>query len=284
MSFIEALECLYKNRTSDEEFCNPFLLYCKMSDICNSNYEDKRKVLLFYNVNKRLDIVRFVLSRDETVESRYEEVADLLNESSFKKLIESVKSVVLPDYKREEKPKPQQKAVQKAVIIRQEEENEVEQRTPLTNSYASGSSDEVKVVLTVLCSIFFSLGILITIASIFCWPWIFWQWLIGLVGGLTLLVVSAGIVIGLEDSAIVGFNILGTIILGFFVLTNIILLLIFGLDYKIIYCCFALFATVGGAVLAFYTFDNLEDGWGIAQIVEIALAIVFFIIAIIWIR
>ena len=51
MNFIDALGYLYHNRTSDEEFTDPFFLYCRMSDLCSSSYEDKRKVLLFYKVN-----------------------------------------------------------------------------------------------------------------------------------------------------------------------------------------------------------------------------------------
>ena len=86
MNFIDALGYLYHNRTSDEEFTDPFFLYCRMSDLCSSSYEDKRKVLLFYQVNKKLDMVRSILSKDETVCSRHKEVADLLSDNSFNKL------------------------------------------------------------------------------------------------------------------------------------------------------------------------------------------------------
>ena len=91
MNFIDALGYLYHNRTSDEEFTDPFFLYCKMSDLCSSSYEDKRKALLFYQVNKKIDVVRSILNKDETVNSRYNEVADLLSNNSFHKLLESVK-------------------------------------------------------------------------------------------------------------------------------------------------------------------------------------------------
>ena len=126
MNFIDALGYLYHNRTSDEEFTDPFFLYCRMSDLCSSSYEDKRKVLLFYQVNKKLDMVRSILNKDETVSSRHKEVADLLSDNSFYKLLESVKCVVFPNYKREEKPKPQlqKKAAVQAVVTKAEEPQE----------------------------------------------------------------------------------------------------------------------------------------------------------------
>ena len=152
MNFIDALGHLYHNRTSDEEFSDPFFLYCRLSDLCSSNYEDKRKVLLFYQVNKKLDMVRSILKKDETVYTRHNEVADLLNENSFQKLLESVKCVVFPDYKREEKPKPQpqKKAVVQAVITKTEEPQEEETRTLLTSSYVGGGDTDVIIGLSIM--------------------------------------------------------------------------------------------------------------------------------------
>ena len=185
MNFIDALEYLYHNRTSDEEFTDPFFLYCRMSDLCSSSYEDKRKVLLFYQVNKKLDMVRSILNKDETVSSRHKEVADLLSDNSFYKLLESVKCVIFPDYKREEKPKPQQqkKAVVQAVVTKAEEPHEEETRTPLTSSYVGGGDTDVIIGLSIMGGALLAIVLFIVFACVFNWSWTVWQWLIGIVGG-----------------------------------------------------------------------------------------------------
>ena len=139
MNFLDSLGYLYHNRISDEEFTDPFLLYCRLSDLCKSSYEDKRKVLLFYQVNKKLDMVRSILNKDETVCSRHKEIADLLSEASFQRLVESIKCVIFPEYKRQEKPKtaPKKQTTAQAVVEKSEEPEETETRTPLTYSYGS---------------------------------------------------------------------------------------------------------------------------------------------------
>lgn len=285
MNFIDALGYLYYNRTSDEEFTDPFFLYCRMSDLCSSSYEDKRKVLLFYQVNKKLDMVRSILNKDETVSSRHKEVADLLSDNSFYKLLESVKCVVFPDYKREEKPKPQQqkKAVVQAVVTKAEEPQEEETRTPLTSSYVGGGDTDVIIGLSIMGGALLAIVLFIVFACVFNWSWTVWQWLIGIVGGIILSAILVGIVAWFEEECLADYYMLGTFVLGICVLLNFILLLIFKGNYKVIFGWFSGFELIIGAILAFVTCDDCEDGWGAAQIVEIVIAIILFIVAMIWI-
>ena len=283
MNFIDALGYLYHNRTSDEEFTDPFFLYCRMSDLCSSSYEDKRKVLLFYQVNKKLDMVRSILNKDETVSSRHKEVADLLSDNSFYKLLESVKCVIFPDYKREEKPKPQQqkKAVVQAVITKTEEAQEEETRTPLTSSYVGGGDTDVIIGLSIMGGALLAIVLFIVFACVFNWSWTVWQWLIGIVGGIILSAILIGIVAWFEEECLADYYVLGTFVLGICVLLNFILLLIFKGNYKVIFGWFSGFELIIGAILAFVTCDDCEDGWGVAQIVEVAITIILFIIAMI---
>ena len=284
MNFIDALGYLYHNRTSDEEFADSFLLYCRMSDLCSSSYEDKRKVLLFYQVNKKLDVVRSILNKDETVGLRHKEVADLLSENSFSKLLESVKCVVVPDYKREEKSKPkaQKKAAQKAVITKTEEPQEEETRTPLTSSYVGGGDTDVIIGLSIIGGVILAIGLFILFACVFNWSWAVWQWLIGIVGGIILSAILVGIVAWFEEECHADYYVLGTFVLGICILLNFILLLIFKGNYKVIFGWFSGFELLAGAILVFNTFDDVEEGWGAAQIVEIAAIILFFVIRLIW--
>lgn len=283
MNFIDALGYLYHNRTSDEEFTDPFFLYCRMSDLCSSSYEDKRKVLLFYQVNKKLDMVRSILNKDETVGSRYSEVADLLSDNSFNKLLESVKCVIFPEYKRQEKPKtaPKKQATVQAVVEKSEEPEEAETRTPLTYSYgSSGDYDWLLGLAVLVVPILLVMGLIIHLACVFDWSWTFWQWFIGIAGGLLLSAILGGIVAWFNEDFDVDYYILGTIILGLCILFNFILVLICKDNYKIIFGCFSVLELICGTILAVVTFDEMEEGWGVAQIIEIVLAIVFFIIAI----
>ena len=75
---------------------------------------------------------------------------------------------------------------------------------------------------------------------------------------------------------------LGTFVLGICVLLNFILLLIFQGNYKVIFGWVSGFEVVLGAILAFTTFDDVEEEWGVAQIIEIVLSIIFFIVTMIW--
>ena len=283
MNFIDALGYLYRNRTSDKEFSDPFFLYCRLSDLCSSNYEDKRKVLLFYQVNKKLDMVRSILNKDETVSSRHKEVADLLSENSFHKLLESVKSVVFPDYKREEKPRPQpqKEAVVQAVVPKAEEPQEEETRTPLTSSHVDGGNTDVIIGLSIIGGALLAIALFIVFACVFNWSWTVWQWLIGIAGGILLLAILAGIVAWFAEECLADYYVLGTFVLGICVLLNFILLLIFKGNYKVIFGCFSGFELLAGIILAFITFDDIEEGWGVAQIVEVAIMIILFIIAMI---
>ena len=281
MNFIDALEYLYHNRTSDEEFSDPFFLYCRLSDLCSSSYEDKRKVLLFYQVNKKLDMVRSILNKDEIVYTRHNEVADLLSDNSFNKLLESVKCVVFPDYKREEKPQQQKKAVVQAVITKAEEPEVEETRTPLTSSYVGGGDTDVIIGLSIMGGVLLAIVLFIVFACVFNWSWTVWQWLIGIVGGIILSAILIGIVAWFEEECLVDYYVLGTFVLGICVLLNLILLLIFKGNYKVIFGWFSGFELIVGAILAFVTCDDCEDGWGTAQIVEVAITIILFIIAMI---
>lgn len=279
MNFIDALGYLYHSRTSDEEFTDPFFLYCRLSDLCSSSYEDKRKVLLFYQVNKKLDMVRSILNKDETVNSRHKEVADLLSDNSFHKLLDSVKCVVFPECKREEKPKtqPQKKAAVQAVITKTEEPQEEETRTPLTSSYVGGGDTDVIIGLSIIGGAILVIGLFITFACVFNWPWTVWQWLIGIVGGVLLSAILLGIVAWLAEECLADYYVLGSFVLGVCTLINFILLLIFRGNYKIIFGWFSGFELVVGAILAFAAFDDCEEGWGGVQIVEILVNIALFV-------
>ena len=230
-------------------------------------------------------MVSSILNKDETVNSRYNEVADLLSNNSFHKLLESVKCVVFPEYKREEKqrPQPQKKVAQKVVVTKTEDPQEEETRTPLTSSYVGGGDTDVIIGLSIIGGVILAIGLFILFACVFNWSWAVWQWLVGIVGGVLLSAILCGIVAWFDEESFVDYYALGTFVLGACVLLNFILLLIFRENYKTIFGWFSGFELILGAILAFATFDDVEEEWGVAQIIEIVLTVIFFIIAMIWI-
>ena len=95
-----------------------------------------------------------------------------------------------------------------------------------------------------------------------------------------LLVIVLGLIVGLfNENMVVDYYVLGTIILGICILVNFILVLICKGNYKIIFGGFSVLELLCGAGLAFATNDECEDGWCWAQVAEIFITIVFFIIA-----
>ena len=92
MKFREGLLHIYKNRQTDGEITDPFYLYCRLSDLCSSSYEDKKKVELFYAIDKRLCVFETLIKQGKNGEKEllnsYIIVSELLSEESFKKLIE----------------------------------------------------------------------------------------------------------------------------------------------------------------------------------------------------
>lgn len=48
MRFREGLLYAYQNRKTDGEMTDSFYLYCRLSDLCASSYEDKNNVGIFY--------------------------------------------------------------------------------------------------------------------------------------------------------------------------------------------------------------------------------------------
>ena len=191
--------------------------------------------------------------------------------------------MIFPDYKREEKPKPQQqkKAVVQAVVTKAEEPQEEETRTPLTSSYVGGGDTDVIIGLSIMGGALLAIVLFIVFACVFTWSWTVWQWLIGIVGGIILSAILGGIVAWFDEECLADYYVLGTLVLGACVLLNFIFLLIFRGNYKTIFGWFSGFELVLGAILAFATFDDVEEGWGTVQIVEVAITIILFIIAMI---
>ena len=299
MTFREGLLCIYKNRQTDGEITDPFYLYCRLSDLASSSYEDKKKVELFYAVDRRLCVFETLIKHEKKGEeellSSYMVVSELLSEDSFKKLIQCAVWVMSPTaqipvekMEKENKPLPTMPQKIKPVKVEKAEEEEKEEtRTPLNScSYSSAGAD---------VDIFIGCGAILLLASllvgffgllvgIFNWniSWSVWQWIIGVVGGGWLAVGLGLLVYLLHDGMTCDYFISGLICLCVVEIINFVLLLCLRENYKAIFGCFSVWQILGGIVLASICFDDVEDEWGWGYVATVIVILLLMIISLIW--
>lgn len=194
---------------------------------------------------------------DDSVERKYQEVADIISENNFQKFMDAVKSVVRRERKEEAKAK-------------------------LQTQEAIGGNCEVA-WLSVIFGLVLALGTVALFAFIFRWTWTSWQWLIGIDGGMLLFAIVSAITIRLNEEFFAACYIFDSVALGISILTNFVLLLIFKSNYKIIFYALSVFELIGGAILVPLAFNDMEEAWGLVQTIEIIATVALFIITIIWI-
>lgn len=296
MKFREGLLHIYKNRHTDGEITDPFYLYCRLSDLCSSTYEDKKKVELFYAIDKRLCVFETLIKQggDGTKEllNSYIIVSELLSEDSFKKLIECAVWVMSPaaqipvaDVKKEEKVSPpKQQKIVPVKVEKAEESVKEETRTLLQSPSHLSMVDDVD----------FSIGagaimLLATlIAGLLLWicgwggSWTAWQWVIGIVGGGWLALVAAFFIYIFNDAIVADYFVTGLISVVAFALINFIFLLIFRGNYKVIFGAFSVWNIIGSGVLSAICFDDVEDEWGWGYIVVVIILLLGMIASLIW--
>lgn len=281
MNFAQALKEVINQRQNDEEMLNPFIVYSKLGDLCGASFENKPKIDLFYKVDSKLNLIWKLLQDKNYSCEEYFLVEDILNESSFCSLINIVKGIIYPDtiLKVSVKPLPNKQ------VVKVEHVQEVEEpRTPLSNPQNTNYSSDFDVTIALILMGVFVLvgGIFVTLALVFNWSWLAWQWIIGIFGGINFSFILVWVVARLEDEVIVDFYLLGSIILGVCLLLNFTLQLIFKSNYKIIFSCLSIIEIVWGIILCICTLGDIEDEWGLVQIGEIVFAIILMIIGLIW--
>ena len=296
MRFREGLLHIYKNRQADGEITDPFYLYCRLSDLCSSTYEDKNKVELFYAIDKRLCVFETLIKYEERgvekLSNSYLIVSDLLSEDSFKKLIECAVWVMSPtaqmpiaNAKKDEKVSPPKaQRIVPAKVEKAEESIKEETRTLLEAPSNLGTADDVDFFIgagAIMLLATLIAGLLLWICG---WggSWTAWQWIIGIVGGGWLALVIAFFVYILNDAFVADYFVTGIIFVIAFALINFIFLVIFRENYKVIFGAFAVWNIIGSGVLSAICFDDVEDEWGWGYIVAVIILLLGMIVSLIW--
>jgi hypothetical protein len=127
-----------------------------------------------------------------------------------------------------------------------------------------------------------AMALVVVLGIVLQWPWITWQWLIGIVGGILLFAAVAGIIYWLNEDGIFEFYVSGTVVFGLCLVINFILFLCLRENYQVIFGCISVIELIGGVVLCINSFAEVEEGWGAVQIAETIIAVVLFVVTLIW--
>lgn len=278
MDFKEILAKVYRMRRTDKVLADPVVFAGRMYDLCRNEYETKKKIDLFYKLDAKVNFFVAIMDNDGNIEpllAQYGEIAEIVSENSFRSLVMLVKEIVdkegecyYPRGKQPPKPKQPKQVPQHHV---QQQANNVQQpaQQPQQTTYTSSSADffDVAIVGGII------LAILIVIAGIVLLcvfgkriEWWQWQHIIGAVGGAILVGVTIGIgyswACGADEGSI-------TYLVAAFIVSavNITLVFVYKDQYSTIFYWISAYTIVGATAMAFYAFDDVEEGWGVACIV-----------------
>ena len=304
MKFREGLLYTYQNRRTDGEITDPFYLYCRLSDLCSSEYADKEKVELFYAIDRRLCIFETLIKEgkkgEKTLLNSYMVVSELLSEGSFQKLVECAVWVMSPTAKMpapspQKAPpmyRPPQRAQKPTPVKVEKAEESVKQETKTylksTSYKGSGAGLDVDIFIgvagffIVITLFMIALGIL---TAVFGWdiPWRAWQWVVGILGGGWLMVILGFVVYILDDSIVCDYPLAGFISMLGAALVNVMLLLFLQESYKVVFSCINVWTMLGGVGLSIFCFDDIEEEWGWAFLATTAVLLLSMIAALIWV-
>lgn len=310
MNFREALAYVIGN-DNPQHYCNSFYLYSVLSDFCRSSYTDKQKIMLFFDVDKRLGIVKNIHDQGRlavaVLKAAYPAVKDELPLKSYKALIDLVADIMLPQTggtppnKIKTQPaKPRSaavnaqpakpaKAVKKAktpapVGPKQQQKPQATKKPhkpPRVVSFARLRKAIAKWSVI-------SLAVAAGIAGIVCMivfrksiSWTGWQYIIGAGTGGVLFGIGAFVSWRIDDEFLLPAYVPALFIVLFFAVLNGVLFFVCGTAYRVIFIFISAYAAIGAAITAFLAFDDMEDGWGVAAIVEIVAIVAALIVELI---
>ena len=282
MNFKEALTWIFNNRKNDREIFDPFLLYSRLSDLCASSFDAKKKVLMFYQIDKEQHLFLSLMTNRVEFKEDYESVSHIVSQSAYSGLILTVTSII--DQSESNKTKATKRYGNAKVFIAKEESN-VETRTPLnTQSYSvsCGFGEGVIIALFMLGGVILTLLPLIILGNVFDWKWDTWQWIIGITGSIVLFFTGSITVAAIHEKGLLNFFNLGCYVIGAAITNNLLLLICFKQDYRIMFGCFSIGTFISSLFLSCFMTGNEEKVHKIIHIVQIPLSIVLMIIGLIF--
>lgn len=284
MKFTEALKKVYKSSRKKEQLNDPFLLYSRVSDLIGDSYNEIKKAKSFFSISKRVNLFALVGEYGENCQKqiikKYGEVSDIITEDAFRKIVDIVYDVFFPSQKKfAPSPVRKQAAVKKAKVIKSEQPKEPEKRTPLKSNDKLGAKGTIAVfiilvlIMVGIATIPTGVGLAIYGVKYLCdnVPWDIGQWVIGIIGVIVASVITFLIGRWFKDESVLDYYMFGTFVLYVVGILNFTVKL-FVADYLLpFFICVSAAEILAGIILALFTFGDIEEGWGWAQVISIFL-------------
>ena len=283
MEFTEALKKVYKSSRKKEQLNDPFLLYSRISDLIGDSYNEKKKAKTFFSISKKINLLELVGEYGKNCRSeiikKYDEVSEIVTKEVFNKLVDMVYELFFPPQK-----KPVTTVRKKAKVIKSKEPEKTETRTPLNVSHKKAAckmyiGDVIeKVFITALtiigiAAVPFIVGL--AIYGVECLygnvPWEIRQWVIGVIGVIAVFVIMFYIGYRLDSEVILDFFVFGTFALYIVGILNFVAKLFFAEYLMPFFICVSVGLFLVGIFLVHATFEDIEEGWGWAQIISVIL-------------
>lgn len=279
MDFKTALKTVYETRNSDDELRNPFFIYSRMADLIGNSYDDKKKLSLFYAVEKRLNMLAnpCELPFDDAGEMKrlYSDVRSLLPEKSFGGLVEAVAEAtgfVTPatDEKRSE---PCDDADSEDTSLTEPEGIEPQAAEPEgteteeTEPSVDFEKSDGKVVPGLIVFFLFNVAALV-ICGVLRLRWEAYQWVVGVTASAMLL---AGwfMLFSIVDklNLLVDDETVYAVVLCISVIANVVLFFVFREAYYVVCYWVSAALIIFGFIAAYDAFDEFSSACGVIDVV-----------------
>ena len=263
IDFKTALSIVYRTRNSDEELSYPFLIYSRMSDLIGNDYENEKKLKLFFTVEKRINLFTEIAGNAdvEILKKKYKSVSDLLSESAFKRLIDTLVESV--NGKKSDTTDLSDEADKSC----EDDSEEVSDGEELSSSDTDGDDYDVgdynyspakdrngsKVFAG--CLFFLSVAMLV-LCGVLKMPWSAYRWIVGITSMIIILIGSVAL------SEIIYQDLFNCVLLGVFVVASFVLWCVFRGNYYIVCYWVTPAVLTYGMYATINAFDGCETACG----------------------
>lgn len=263
IDFKTALSIVYKTRNSDEELSDPFLIYSRMSDLIGNDYENEKKLKLFFAVEKRVNLFAEIACNADAkiLKKKYKSVSDLLSESAFKRLIDTlVESVNGQNGDTADLSDEADKSCE-------DDSEEFSDEEELSSSDTDGddsddsdynyspAKDGTGSKVFAGCLFFLSVAVLV-LCGVFKTPWNAYRWIVGITSMIIILVGSVAI------SEIIYEDVFNCVLLCIFAVANFVLWCVFRGNYYIVCYWVTPAVLIYGMYATINAFDGFETACG----------------------
>ena len=257
IDFKTALSVVYRTRNSDKELSDPFLIYSRISDLIGNDYENEKKLKLFFDVEKRINLFAGIAAGAgvKILEKKYKSVSDLLSESAFNRLIGTLIESI--NDKNGDSADLSDEADKSCEDDREEFSDEEKLSSSDTDGDGSDDSDynyspakEGRGSKVFAGCLFFLCVAVLVLCGVLKTPWNAYRWIVGITSMIIILIGSVAI------SEIIYEDVFNCVLLCIFAVASFVLWCVFRGNYYIV--CY--WVTPAVLIYGMYSTINAFDG------------------------